>query len=124
MEIISIIALGLLVWLGTRILVNTLVKGNKADDIIGSTVKVNMSDRDKIFNRFNNADCVEAVDMSCYELKANDELHNMQRRINDNETEAEKVEREYMQRKKDEHIKAFGGYFEGNKFVSVREEAE
>ena len=123
MTIIQLLILGLLVYVGMRITAKTLVKSNKADDIIGSTVKINMTEREKIFNRFNNANCVEAVDMSCYELKANDELLNMQRRMKD-ETEEQKLEREYMQRKKEEHIKAFGGYFEDNKFVSVREETE
>ena len=83
MTIIQLLILGLLVYSGMRITAKTLVKGNKEDDIIGSTVNVNMTERDKIFNRFNNADCVEAVDMSCYELKANDEFYNMQRKMND-----------------------------------------
>ena len=115
MEIISIVVLGLLVWLGTRILVNTLVKGNKADDIIGSTVKVNMSDRDKIFNRFNNAESPEKIDMIWHEINADNERWKINKRMNNDE---------YMQRKKDEHIKAFGGYFKDNKFISAREESK
>ena len=71
MEIISIIVLGLIVWLGTRILVKTLVGGN---DVIGSIVNIEMSEEGIWQNRLDNAETTETIDAVCYEMKLNEML--------------------------------------------------
>lgn len=74
----SITILILIAGLGTWFMAKAL---SKEETVIGDKVKMSkLSERDIAFNQFNNADSVEAVDMACYKLKADDMQHSMVRR--------------------------------------------